>query len=206
MERLTGSSDWIVVTLSSETLVTALSPGAGGFAGYAGREMAGCPVTRFLADKTVFKLPQILETVKDAGKWEGDIFYRDPEGGEIKTRSSVILLSDKKSRHAGYLLLSKLAEPGDAVEASGSVVADIGGRVRALIHDLNNPLAVIMGSTQLLAMNMHCTGKLRTDVERLYSELERMAHVVEKLHEYAFSLCEKECNPKPEETAVGNSA
>jgi hypothetical protein len=47
-----------------------------------------------------------------------------------------------------------------------------------------------MGSTQLLALSPGCTGKVRTDIEKLYSELERVAHAVEKLHGYAISLCE----------------
>ena len=85
---------------------------------------------------------------------------------------------------------------------------DVGSRVRALVHDLNNPLAVVMGSTQLLALNVHCTGKIRSDIEKLYSELEKMAQVVEKLHGYAFSLCERgrDSGTAQEENAVRNSA
>ncbi|MBN2318122.1 MAG: hypothetical protein JXR49_03560 [Acidobacteria bacterium] len=206
MELLTNSSGWLAVTLSSETLVTALSSGTEGFAGYAGREMIGRPITRFLADKTVYEMPQILNTVEDEGKWEGEIIYRDHHGKKIKTRGSVILLSDKESRHSGFLLLSRRIEFQDSSDEDGSFCADVGSRVRALVHDLNNPLAVVMGSTQLLALNVHCTGKIRSDIEKLYSELEKMAQVVEKLHGYAFSLCEGVSDPESEENTVRNSA
>jgi signal transduction histidine kinase len=206
MELLTNSSGWLAVTLSPETLVTALSPGTEGFAEYTGREMVGCPVTKFLADKTVFEMPQILDAVKKEGKWEGEIVYRDRHGRGIRTQGSIILLSDDESRHSGYLLLSRLTQPENLADATGSIYADIGSRVRALVHDLNNPLAAVMGSTQLLALNVHCTGKIRLDVEKLYSELEKIVQVVEKLHGYAFSLCERVSNPAPEENPVRKRA
>jgi signal transduction histidine kinase len=206
MESLTNSSGWLAVTLSPETLVTALSSGTESFAEYTGREMVGCPVTQFLADKTVFEMPQILDIVREIGKWEGEIVYRDRYGGGIRTQGSIILLLDDESRHSGYLLLSRLTKSENSTDAVGSIYEDIGSRVRALVHDLNNPLAAVMGSTQLLALNVHCTGKIRSDVEKLYSELEKIAQVVEKLHEYAFSLCERVSNPAPEENPVRNSA
>ncbi len=206
MDLLTNSSGWLAVTLSPETLVTALSPGAESFAEYTGREMVGCPVTQFLADKTVFEMPQILDTVRKKGKWEGEVVYRDRHGRGIRTQGSIILLSDDESRHSGYLLFSKLTKPENSTDASGSIYADIGSRVRALVHDLNNPLAAVMGSTQLLALNVHCTGKIRSDVEKLYSELEKVAQIVEKLHGYAFSLCERVSNPAPEKNPIRNRA
>ena len=206
MEWLTNTSGWLAVTLSSETLVTSLFSGKEDFAGYTGREMVGLPITRFLADETVFELPQILDAVKKERRWEGKIVYRDRQGKEITTQGSVILLSDKENRHSGYLLLTGPAGLQDSREGDRAVYEDIGSRVRALIHDLNNPLAVVMGSTQLLALNVHCTGKVRSDIEKLYSELEKIAHVVEKLHEYAFSLCERVPDRAPEKNTVRNSA
>ena len=108
--------------------------------------------------------------------------------------------SVRKKRFA--LLLSKLTESQDSSDDAGTTYADVGSRVRALVHDLNNPLAVIMGSTQLLTLNSRCTGKMRADIEKLYSELEKVVQVVEKLHGYAFSLCEQASDPPPEENTA----
>lgn len=207
MESSTNSSGWFVVTLSPQTLVTALSPVTGGFAGYTSRDMIGCPITQFLADKTTFELPRILNMVKEGGQWEGEVVYRDRHGKEFKNRGNILLLSDNKNRHSGYLLFSRLSELQDSRDDGiASKYADVGLRVRALIHDLNNPLAVIMGSTQLLTLNTRCTGKMRSDIEKLYSELQKVARVVEELHGYAFSLCEKSVDPAQPEDTVRNSA
>lgn len=207
MESLTNSSGWFVVTLSPKTLVTALSPVTDGFIGYSGREMIGCPITQFLADKTVFDMPCIINTVKEDGKWEGKIAYRDRHGRDFTAHGNILLLSDSENRHSGYLLLSRLAGSSDSKDGDiGSRYEDVGLRVRALVHDLNNPLAVVMGSTQLLTLNSRCTGKIRSDIEKLYSELEKMVQAVEKLHGYAFSLCEGSSGPAQEENTARNSA
>jgi signal transduction histidine kinase len=60
--------------------------------------------------------------------------------------------------------------------------------LRTIVHDLNDPLAVIMGFSQLLILNADCQGKIRADVEKLYSELKRAVQVVDRLHQYAISL------------------
>jgi len=38
------------------------------------------------------------------------------------------------------------------------------------MHDLNNPLAILAGFTQLLMANSDCGGKIRSDVEKLHLE------------------------------------
>lgn len=69
--------------------------------------------------------------------------------------------------------------------------------LREIVHELNNPLAVIMGFTQLILLDLRCEGKMRADVERVYSEMQHVVPVVEKLHSYALSL--QEAHPELEE-------
>ena len=202
MESLTSSSDWIAVTFSYETLITSLSPGIESFAGCSGSEMIGRPITQFLADRTVYEMPCMLDTVKKEGRWEGEIVYRDCRRNEIKAHGVLIPLSGPEVHNSGYLLQSKLTEFQDLDSGSISIYSEVGSHVRTLVHDLNNPLAVIMGSAQLLALNPGCTGKVRSDIEKLYSELGRMAHVVEKLHGYAISLCERTPDSAAEEHSI----
>ncbi len=206
MGPLINMPGWFFVTLSPQIFVTALSSDMDGFAGFASREMIGCPITKFLADKTVYEMPHIMDTVKENGKWEGEIFCLDRSGREIPAKSNLVVLSDNENRDMGYLLLLRRNEMRDSNGNDfGSVYAEVGSRLRDLVHDLNNPLAVVMGSTQLLTLSSHCTGKMRVDIEKLYSELEKVVRVVEKLHRYAFSLCEKASDSLPEEKTVQHS-
>ncbi len=67
-------------------------------------------------------------------------------------------------------------------------MSDIGKHLRALVHELNNPLAVMMGFTQLIMLDGHCDGRMRADLEKVYSEMKRAASVSEKLHACALLL------------------
>jgi signal transduction histidine kinase len=91
----------------------------------------------------------------------------------------------------GYILYSNLNRNSVVDECEDAFAAEVAGKLRTFAHDLNNPLAVIMGFTQLLVLNSNCQGTVRKDVERLYSELKRVIQVVENLHRYAMSMYEK---------------
>jgi len=70
-------------------------------------------------------------------------------------------------------------------------MVEVAADLRTFAHDLNNPLAVMMGLAQLLILNANCQGKIRGDIEKLYSELKRVIQAVERMHNYALSLHEK---------------
>jgi len=206
MEPLTGQSALAAITFSVDTLITSFSSGIEVFAGYSKNEIVGRSVARILADSSVFDMPKILDTVKSEGGWEGSITFRDRNKKSVKAYGTVLPLAEGDCRNTGYLLLARLGKFTNAGNESGLEYSYIGNRIRELVHEINNPLAVIMGSTQLLAMNSGCTGKVRSDIEKLYDELEKVAHVVERLHGYAFSLCEKSSKaPLPDNSIVHTS-
>jgi signal transduction histidine kinase len=97
------------------------------------------------------------------------------------------------TRHDRRCLSAKISVQSTGEIAAGGLQEgtspeEVGKRLRAVVHELNNPLAVMMGFTQLMMMDGQCEGKLRADLEKVCSELKRLAAVVEKLHAYALSL------------------
>jgi PAS domain S-box-containing protein len=191
MQPFICSSRWLAATLSQEALIASLSSSAEQFTGYSAQELVGRPVTQILADHSAFEVPHILDMAREWGYWEGEISHRTRGGKCIEARGAVTLLSGKGNHSTGFLLVSNLDKSLDVNEYEDSAVGEIAANLRAFAHDLNNPLAVIMGFTQLLILNAGCQGKVRTDIERLYSELKRVIQVVERLHGYAISLYEK---------------
>jgi signal transduction histidine kinase len=188
MQSLPGSSRWLAITLSPEALITSLSSGAEQFTGYSAQELAGFPVTRILEDSSAFEIPFILRSAKEWGAWGGEIVHRDRGGNHLKARGAITMLGSREGYHSGYLLISNfdaLSSEGDKEDLIG---AEIASKLRVIAHDLNNPLAVILGYAQLLILDESCSGKIRTDIEKLYSELQRVIPVVEKLRSYAISL------------------
>jgi PAS domain S-box-containing protein len=196
MQTLAGDSKWLAATLSSEGLITSLSTEAEQFTGYSANELVGRSITQILADSSTFELPRILDAANEWGHWQGEIVHRARGGKLLEGRGTLSLLAGAGNRSAGYLLMSNLNKDSILGQYDKSVFAEVAGNLRAFAHDLNNPLAVMMGFTQLLILNANCQGKIRGDIEKLYSELKRVIQVVERLHTYAISLYEK---PKQED-------
>jgi len=193
---------WLAAVLSPDALITSLSPGAEQFTGYSAQELVGRPITQILADSSAFEVPRILATAKEWGHWEGEIVHKVRGGRILEARGTVSPLAGNANRAAGYLMMSNLSKSLVLDEREKSAVAEIASNLRSFAHDLNNPLAVLMGFTQLLVLNGDCQGTIRSDIEKLYSELKRVIQVVEKLHGYALSLCEKPQSERASNTAI----
>jgi PAS domain S-box-containing protein len=191
MQSLSCSSKLLAATLSSEALITTLSSSSEQFTGYSAQELVGHPVTQILADSSVFEMPRILNVAKEWGYWQGEIVHRSRGGKHLDARGTVSLLSGKGNRAAGYLLVSNLNKSLVLDDNERSAMVEVAADLRTFAHDLNNPLAVMMGLTQLLVLNANCQGKIRGDIEKLYSELRRVIQAVERMHNYALSLHEK---------------
>jgi|WetSurMetagenome_2_1015567.scaffolds.fasta_scaffold367918_1 PAS domain S-box-containing protein len=203
MQSLACNSEWLAATLSSEGLITSLSPGTEQFIGYSAKELVGRSVTHILSDLSAFELPRILDAANEWGHWQGEIVHRTRDGKPLEGRATLSLLSGAGNRFAGYMLVSDLNKAPVTIKYEDPAIVEVAGRLRTFAHDLNNPLAVIMGFTQLLVLNANCQGKIRGDIEKLYSELKRVIGVVEKLHSYAISLYDK--SREDLTAAAGNS-
>ncbi len=86
--------------------------------------------------------------------------------------------------------IARGSAPGPGPQAEEALRCEVGKELRSLVHELNNPLAVMMGFTQLILLNNRCDSKVRADLDKVYSEMKRVARAVEKLHTYALSLQE----------------
>lgn len=202
MQSLACNSKWLAATLSSDGIITSLSSGAEQFTGYSAHELVGRSITHILDDSSAFEIPRIFDAANEWGHWEGEIVHRGRGGKLFEGRGTVSLLAGTGNRSAGYLLLSNLNKASIIVTDGNSVSSEIAGKLRTFAHDLNNPLAVMMGFTQLLILNSNCQGNIRSDIEKLYSELKRVIQVVEKLHAYALALYEQPGQEK--QAAAGN--
>jgi len=190
MQSPTGPPQWLAATLSSESLITSLSSGADQFTGYSAQELIGGPISRILANPSAFEVSRILDLAKSRGFWEGEIVHRSRNGNQRKGRCSISFLAGDQNRQGEYLLISSVKDCLGPDANDDMAVTEIAANLRTFAHDLNNPLAVIMGFTQLVILDRDCQGSVRSDVEKVYAELKRVAQTVEKLHQYALSLCE----------------
>lgn len=188
MESLDCSSTWMAATLSDEGLITGMAPGTERFIGYSAYELAGQPITRILDDESVFEMPAIIGSANEWGCWQGEIGHKTREGKVLRARGTLSLLAGASDGSSRYFLLSNLSKSSALADGADPFVNEVARNLRTFAHDLNNPLAVMMGFAQLLMMNGNCQGGVRDDLEKMYSELKRVIQVVERLHSYAMSL------------------
>jgi PAS domain S-box-containing protein len=200
MRPFTCSTRWLAVTLSPNALITSLSSGAEQLTGYSAQELAGKSIVHILEDNSAFEVPQIMKAATEWGSWEGNIIHKMRGGRRLDARCIVSSLAGKGSGADGYILLSSLNHSMVLNDGGNSAVTGIADTLRMYAHDLNNPLAVIMGFAQLLAVNENCQGQMRQDLDKLYSELKRVIQIVERLHGYAHSLYRK--NDLEEESGI----
>ncbi len=192
----------IAVIISHDGIIESVSAGAEQLLGYPTRELVGRPITHIIADQSVFEIPSMMNAARERGCWEGDMFYRSRAGNSFDGRGSLTLLAGQTDAIAGFLLIGAPYNKGGGTALQGTAeMSEVGLRLRNLAHEMNNPLAVMMGFAQLLMLNSSCTGKLRTDMEKLYAEMQRVIHVAEKLHSYAVSLQDHRRLNSPKTTA-----
>lgn len=192
MWSLGDSARWLAVTFSYDGLISSISPGAEQVIGYSAQDLAGRPITQILADRSVFEVARMMESAKESGSWEGKIVHLNRSGFSFEAAGNISALLGRDSPRTGFLLVSTLAGRADSNGYEQIALREVAAKLRTLAHELNNPLAVMMGFTQLIMLNAQCSGKVRADMEKLFSELKRVIQVVERLHGYALSLQETE--------------
>jgi PAS domain S-box-containing protein len=192
MWSLGDSAQWMAVTFSYDGLISSLSPGAEQVIGYSAQDLVGRPVTQILAERSVFEVARLMETAKECGSWEGRVVHLDRNGRTFEADGNLSTLTGREYARASFLLVSLLVSQSHTGGNEQAAVREAATKLRTFAHELNNPLAVMMGFTQLIMLNAQCAGKVRADMEKLFSELKRVIQVVERLHTYAVSLQESD--------------
>ncbi len=190
MQSISEPDHWMAISLTPEGSIHSLSSSVEHLIGYSSSELAGQPLSAILGERTMVEISRMMRSALDWGVWEGEIVHRDRNGKHLRARAALTPLTSARNECAGFLLISDM---GTAERISGNAgpLREVGAYLRQISHDLNNPLAVLMGFTQLILLDPQCKGKMRADVERLFAEVKRVTQMVEKLHSYARSLQEQ---------------
>ncbi len=196
MESYNPPGDWAAIALSPDGTIRALSNSAEQTLGYSPGDLAGHSAAAIMARGSAFDLEEMLRIADEWGSWEGEIFYRHRSGQELAANARLLQLVAAEESKAGFLLLStpKTMAPPDGTDPRLLAVAS---HLRKTAHELNNPLAVMMGFTQLMLLDGTCDGRMRADIERIFAEMKRLIRSVEGLHAYAVSLQKPHVDGEP---------
>jgi hypothetical protein len=184
-------SGWTAIAFTSDGTISSLV--------HSGEIDAGSPdepslrIADVLEDSTLFQLSEIMDQASDAGMWQGEVRYRSGNGHPRSGFGTLVPVNLGEQSTRRFLLITTF---GSREPLNESVQHEIGSRLRIFCHELNNPLAVVLGLAQLTIQNPECTEKIRNDMEKLYSELKRAVEVVHRLHQYGFDLQDDRTEPE----------
>jgi PAS domain S-box-containing protein len=201
MVDLANATHWMALSFSPEGSITSVSSSTEQITGYTAQELVGRPVTHLMADKTAFEIPHMMQAAREWGSWEGNIVHRFRNGRSFEAHGDLSLLSDKRNTFTGYLLVSAISGAAERSIGGDNALTAVTARLRVVCHEMNNPLAVMLGFVQLILLNPDCQGKIRADMEKVFSEMQRVIHSVARLHSYALALQENETPQKTSDCA-----
>ena len=205
MANLTNAAHWMALSFSPDGSITSASSSAEQLTGYSTQELVGRPITHLMDDRTAFEIPHMMQTAREWGSWEGNIVHRFSSGKSFEAHGELSLLSDKENSFTGYLLVSAISGAAEKSSGDESALTSVAAKLRAICHEMNNPLAVMLGFVQLIMLNRGCDGKIRADMEKVFCEIQRVIHSVSRLHSYALTLQEKDSTEPPAANAEPQS-
>jgi len=135
----------------------------------------------FPNDEARVELEEVMEHLRDHGSWSGRVMRQRLDGQVIPLEMRLTRV-EQGGRPLVFVMSRDVT---DEVEREQRLrraerLASMGTLVSGVAHELNNPLASIMGFTQLLLMDERPAAE-REDLETIRRETERMAKVVADL-------------------------
>ena len=150
-----------------------------------GHDPAAPPVGGFAAfaagGEPSVSLAAALHEVRGSGVWRGRLALQRTDGQTIPVEAHM----ERVERDGRRLVFTICRDVQDELEREQRLrraerLASIGTLVGGVAHELNNPLAAIVGFTQLLLMDERTPAE-RDDLETIRREAERMAEIVSNL-------------------------
>ncbi|MBI4271524.1 MAG: MASE1 domain-containing protein [Candidatus Rokubacteria bacterium] len=181
------SSDDAIIGTTLDGVITSWNAGAERLYGYTAREVVGrWPVALIIPRELDSELAQILERLRRGERVEHYQTVRmAKDGRRIDVSITVSPVRDAAGRIVGAASITRditHRKEMEAVTRERDTLRSVASLAAAAAHEINNPLAVVMGQAQLLARGLDAQGCHRIDeileaVERIRGIVERMRHI-----------------------------
>ena len=160
--RLELSSDDAIIGKTLDGIITTWNAGAERLYGYAAREVVGRPISIIIPPQVGDELPEILDRLARGERVEHYETVRVArDGRRIEVSITVSSTLDPAGRIIGASSIARespIAREAEAAVRERDALRYVAGLAAAAAHEINNPLAVVVGQAQLLGEMLDAAG------------------------------------------------
>lgn len=155
--------------------------------GWKAEEAIGKNANQLLYKEALPKYPEIHKNIMEKGEWQGELHQLSKDGKEIIVESRWTLVRSEENKPKSILIVNTDITEKKQLEKQflrAQRIQSLGTLASGIAHDLNNVLAPILTSAQLLQMKIFDDRSQRL-LKTLEANTKRAAAVVKQVLEFA---------------------
>lgn len=133
-------------------------------------------------DDIAYKLPFVLEQVRNRGKYELESYFIKKGGESFPVSLTVTRFIDASGDMAGYIFMAKDITEKRKLEYQifqSEKLAAVGQLVSGIAHEINNPLFVISGRTDMMLSVKPLGKKLKESLKIINAQIEQIRKLID---------------------------
>jgi len=183
---IVASSDDAILGKTLDGVITTWNEGAERLYGYAASEVIGRPISIIIPHEMDEELPRILAQLRRGERVDNYETVRVAKDGRcIDVSVTVSPILDERRRIVGASSIARDVTHQREIEETArerDTLRSVASLAAGAAHEINNPLAVVMGQAQLLIDDIAATGRRRIGeileaAERIHTIVARMKHL-----------------------------
>ena len=176
-------SDDAIIAKTLDGTITSWNAGAERLYGYSGREAVGRPIALIIPPELGDELPKILAQIARGERVEPyDTVRMTKDGRRIDVSVTVSPTRDAEGRIVGASAIARDITDRKRMEVAlreRDTLRYVASLAAAAAHEINNPLAAVMGHTHLLADEVDA--KARERIDAIAAAASRIAQIVARM-------------------------
>ena len=134
-------------------------------------------------DDIAYKLPFILDQVKNFGRYELEAYFIKKGGQSFPVNLTVTQFLDSNKKIVGYIFIAKDITEKRKLEYQifqSEKLAVVGQLIAGVAHEINNPVFVISGRTEMILSIKSLSPKIRADLKIINSQTDKIRKLVDR--------------------------
>jgi len=170
--------------------------------GYSSDDLTDSNIQKLINKNDASKLPAITRFLKEGQSWSEIIDVDSKFGRKLKLELNISPVKDKNHINTNYVIFMKDITELDILEKQlekAQRMQAIGNLASGIAHEFNNKLTIILGYSELLAMDISEDSALHSDIRQVIDTTKSAQKLVKQLLTFGISDVNRKAliNPSP---------